>query len=173
MSMEPEFPSSVNKEENPKQFDTEKIAVLEDLFYLGYTKSDNIIIYSDDKKNIEIGVKFRTLAPTELRDVYESVHKFNSWEAKEITEKIETLARAIYLVNEMPLVLDTKDKAEFNEKYDRDPSALEQAKFILIERFSSAIIIDLLYSAYQEFIGKITTEFDDLKKKLKNPTSSS
>jgi len=170
--MEPEFPDQISEKKETTKFKVEKIAVLEDLFYLGYTKSDKIIIYADDSKNIEIGVKFRTLAPTEMRDVFESVNTFTSWEAREITEKIEVLSRAIYLVNDSPLVMDMKDKQAFNEKNKRDPSALEQAKFLLIERFSSIIIIDLLYDAYQEFISKVSEEFSDIKKKLKNQTSS-
>ena len=78
MTMEPEFPSQISATKDPKKFDSVKIAALEDLFYLGYTKSDKIIIYADEKKNIEIGVQYRTLAPCEIRDVYEAVNKFES-----------------------------------------------------------------------------------------------
>lgn len=170
MTMEPEFPKKEDKEE-PK-LSSEKLASLEDLFYLGYTKSDKRVLYDDPDKNVSLTVVFRTLTPTEIRDIFEKMNVFSSFAAQAVTEKIETLARCIFTLNDMPLVLPPDEKEKFNKVHGRDPSPLEQARIIMIEKVATLHVIDLIYEAYQEFLEEIQEHFTDIKKKLKNQTSS-
>lgn len=174
MTIEPESISGQVSPEDPpkKKFELSQIAVLEDLFYLGFSKSEKMIVYKDEVKNLEINVVFRTLTPSEHRDIWESLSKFSSFGAQAITEKMEILSRAIVTLNDMPLVLDNKDKEEFNKRFSRDPSPLDQARFIIIEKIKSKELIDLLYEAYEAFSKNIIKNFDDIKKKLKNPSPS-
>ena len=150
--------------------DYAKTAILEDLFYLGYTLSDKIIVYKTD--TTEITAKFRTITPLELRSVFETSTKFTSFEAQDITNKIEVLARAITHVNDMPLILNTKDRDDFFQKFHKEPSPLDQARYVLTEKISSIHMLNLLYEAYANFADAIRTEFEDIKKKLKSTPDS-
>lgn len=139
-------------------------SVLEDLFFLGYTKSEKRTIYKDDK--FVINVVYRTLTPIELRDIYESYGRFSTMGAQIIAEKIETLARAIYTINDMPLVLNQKDKDQFIKEYRHEPTPLEQARYILMEKLQSVHLLDTLYDEYIKFSESIKEHFEDIKKKL-------
>ena len=134
MTLQPENNEIVNPEKK-QTFEISSISVLEDLFYLGYTKSEKICIYKDEKT--EINVVFRTVTPTELRDVFERSEKFDSLGAQSITEKIEILCRSIVTINDMPLLMDPKEKEDFHSKYDRDPTPLEQARYLLFNKVKS------------------------------------
>jgi len=147
------------------------ISILEDLFYLGYANSDKIIIYKDPDKNIEINATFRTLTPAEHRDIFEYLENFNSMEAKIIAEKMEILARAVRTINDMPLVLDAGERKQYKDVYGHDPSSLEQARYIIVERIKSVQVIDALYEAYNEFVTEVRKSFEDVKKKLKHQKS--
>jgi len=148
------------------------ISVVEDLFSLGYSKSENIIIYKNEEKNIEIVAQFRTLTPLELREMSEILNQFGSFSAQLITEKIETLARSIVHINNMPLILDTNERDAYEKQYGKPPTALEMARKIMSEKIKSPHIIDMLYDKYSEFTNKISEHFEDIKKKLNNQPSS-
>jgi UDP-N-acetylglucosamine 2-epimerase len=150
--------------------DYAKTAILEDLFYLGYTLSDKIVVYKTDTS--EITAKFRTITPIELRSIFEVSSKFTSFEAQDITNKIEVLARAITHINDMPLILNTKDREDFFQKFKREPTPLDQARYVLTEKISSIHMLNLLYEAYANFADSIRTEFEDIKKKLKSTPAS-
>lgn len=147
-----------------------QITILEDLFNLGFAKSEEYKVYVDDR-GLEINVQYRTLTAGELRDIAESLGNYRSMAAQVWTEKIETLARTIVCINRMPLVLDTKDRKEFEEKNGKDPNPLQQARVILHDKIKSPYVIDLLFDKYQEFVSNIAKSFDDVKKKLNNPAS--
>lgn len=168
MTMTPETVDPTVKES--KKFDIESVSTLEDMFYLGYTQSEKIIIYEHEDKKIT--AVFRTILPVELRDIFESISKYDSYAGQAVTERIETLSRAIVTVNDMPLAMDQQDKKDFVEYHKREPSSLEQARFILINKIKSVYIIDALYEAYTEFSDKVKDHFDDIKKKLKSQKSS-
>lgn len=144
---------------------------LEALFNLGYATSAPKMIYKDDTFAIE--VVFRTLTPPEMRDVYEASSQYGGLVAQTITERIETLARAIVTINHMPLILTAPEQQKFYVEKNRHPSPLEMAKVVLTEKIKSTSLIDALYEEYTEFSDKIANSFVDIKKKLKNPTSSS
>lgn len=148
------------------------VSVIEDLFSVGYTKSDNVVVYKDEAKNIEIVTQFRTLTPLELREISETINQFGSFSAQLITEKIETLARSIIHINNMPLILDMNERSEYEKKHGNPPTSLEMARKIISGKIKSAHIIDMLYDQYSEFTAKIVEHFEDVKKKLKNPQSS-
>jgi hypothetical protein len=169
--MEPEASAETPKDR--KISDTERLAVLEDVFYLGYTKSERITIYKNEQEDKEINVVFRSLTPLELRDVFEASSRFESYPAQSITERLETLARSIVTINNMPLILDEKERSDFNEKHKKDPTPLDQARIILLDKIQSPYVIDALYEAYSDFLKSISEHFEEVKKKLKNPSSSS
>lgn len=160
MTLKPETPPKTEPKTDPVE-----IAVLEDLFYIGYITSKKITIYEDNEKGTKIDAVFRTLMPAEFRDIFEIVGKYDTFQAQEITNHIETLSRAIKTINDMPLVLDTKEKEEFKNKYDREPSPLDQAREILTNKIHSVQVVDALFDAYQKFYDDIKTQFDELKKK--------
>ena len=169
MTLQPED-QKVAESETKQKFEVASISVLEDLFYLGYTTSEKICIYKDG--NAEINVTFRTLTPTELRDVFERSAKFESLEGHAITEKLEILCRAITTINDMPLVLDNNDRSAFHEQEGRDPTPLEQARMIMFNKVKSPLVIEALYEAYDQFQTKISDNFTEIKKKLNSQTSS-
>jgi len=168
MTLRPDELSASHPSVEP--IDYSKTAILEDLFYLGYTTSAKTVIYKDEK--VEITAKFRTLTPTELRSVFESSVKFASMEGQDITNKIEILARSITHINDMPLIITTKDREDFFQKYNTEPSPLDQAKYILTEKISSIHVLNLLYAAYAAFSDSVRKEFDDIKKKFQSTPSS-
>jgi len=161
--------------DSPRQFDIaadKQITILEDLFNIGYAKSEEYKIY-EDENGLEFSVQYRTLTPTEIRDIAEILGNYRSIVAQVWTEKIETLARAIMFINKMPLILDTKERQEFEDKNKHGPSTLEQARIILYEKIKSPYVIDLLFDKYQDFNGAIAKNFEDIKKKLNNQPVSS
>lgn len=159
MTLNPETPS---KEEQKVSVE---LSVLEDIFYVGYTVSKKISIYEDKEKGVQINAVFRTLMPAEFRDIFEVTGKYDTFQAQEITNRIETLARAIQTINDMPLALSTKEKEDFKNKYDREPSPLDQAREILTNKIRSVQVIDALFEEYQKFYTTVKEQFDDIKKK--------
>lgn len=167
MTTKPDF------SETPKTPTVSKrsISVLDDLFNLGYTTSGDILLYEHEDKRISAA--FRTLVPAELRDVHECIGAYSSIGAKIITEQIELLARGVVMINNMPLILDQHDREELAKKDNvKDPSPLEQARYILLHKLNSKPVLDLLYGAYMEFLGNIDKEFEEIKKKLKKTEPS-
>lgn len=139
-------------------------AVLEDLFLLGYTTSEPIAIYKDEKT--EIRVQYRTLLPYEHREIAQAVSSFTSPVAQYITEQIETLARAVVTINSMPLQLNLDDKKSFQSEHRREPTPLDQARYVMTKKIRSKHILDAMFDAYVEFVEGITKHFEELKKKL-------
>ena len=168
MTLKPDDVSPSHPTVEPIEYS--KTAILEDLFFLGYTSSPKTLIYKDDK--VEITAKFRTITPLELRSVFETSSKFSSYEGQDITNKIEVLARAITHINDMPLILTTKDREDFFQKFHREPTPLDQARYVLTEKISSMHVLNLLYTSYAEFSDTVKNEFDDIKKKLQITPSS-
>ena len=154
-----------------REFNNE-VAALEDLFLIGSTKSNVYTIYKDDSGQ-QITVQFRSLQPTEIMDVAEAVARHVSVEAKYITEELETLARAIMYVNGMPLILNEKEREDFFKANKKQASPTEMARIILYDKVKSEHILDAMYEAYKEFIKGIQIDFEEVKKKLMNPASSS
>lgn len=171
MTMQPIQEEALSSEKSKKEFFGNP--ALEDIFLLGYTTSDPIVIFKDESKDIEIKVRFRTLTPIELRKVYEATTQFSSFGGKGITEKLETLCFAVMTVNDSPLVMSTGERETYKEEYGTEPGPLDQARYIIVNKIKSIFLIDAIYDAYTEFSDKIKEEFDDIKKKLKNPKSSS
>ena len=144
----------------------EGTSVLEDLFLIGYTKSKKIRVYQDDKYTLD--VVFRTLTPTEWRDIFEICGKYSTFGSQNITEKLEILARSICMINDMPLTLNIKDKEYFKTKYGREPDPLDMSRFILIEKINSLPLVELIYEEFRKFDDEIKSNFEDIKKKLNN-----
>jgi hypothetical protein len=146
---------------------------LESLFHFGYAESPVIDIFSDEESNVELKAKFRTLTPTEIRDITEFIELYDAGASQVITEKIETLARAVMLVNYVPLILPPDEQQAFYDKHGKSPSPLEMARMILQEKIKSMFIIDALYEAYAEFSQSIIEKLEKAKKKLKTKSANS
>ena len=159
-------PTATVEPEKKKEESAFELHPLEALFSVGYAESPVIEIYKD--ANVELKAKFRTLLPAELRDITEIISKYTSETAQVISERMETLARAIVTINYMPLVLTKPEQQQFFLKNGRQPSPLEMSRIILQEKIKSMVIIDELYSAYLDFTQKILGEFADSKKKSMN-----
>lgn len=166
MSLNPDDPKI---EINQEKENFLELSTLEDIFELGYANSKKIDIYNDGK--VKISATFRTLTHNEVKDVFEQSNKYTTLAAQTMAERVETLARAIKTINDMPLHLSTLEREEFRKEYNRDPTPVEQAKVTLVKKIKSHLVIDALYEAYIEFSSKIEKEFVDIKKKLKNQTS--
>lgn len=144
---------------------------LESMFYLGYAESEDLTVYKDEKQSLV--VKFRTITPPEMREILELSGTCDAVAARVITERIETLARSIIHINNMPLIWTTAEREDFYSKEKRHPSPLEMARDILWNKIKSIVVIDTLYEAYVKFSTKVEESFEDIKKKLNNPPSSS
>jgi len=156
----------------PPQETDRDVAALEDLFLIGATTSNVYTIYKDEKGHF-ITVQFRSLQPVEIMAVAEAIERQQSSLGKFIAEELETLARAIMYVNNMPLILNTQERDTYFKEYKRQPSPVEMARTILYEKIKSPHILDALYAAYNEFVKSIQENFEDVKKKLTTPDSSS
>jgi len=164
-SQVPDIVSSIEEKVNEQS-----AAVIEDLFLLGYTTSKKITIYKDEQS--EIVVQFKSLLPYQIREIQEQVIRYSSPIARAITEQIETLARALISINDMPLILPANEREEYFRKNHKYQSPLEMAKTLLSEKLKSEHLLDAMFEAYTEFANGIYEHFNDIKKKLKTPTSS-
>jgi hypothetical protein len=138
-------------------------AYLEQLFLLGYATSEPKTIFKNDA--MEIVVVYRTLTPVEMREVFEVVAQFSSSPAQAITTELEILARAIVTINHMPLVLDSKDREDFEKKYNRTPSSLDMARYILHDKIKSVHVLDMMYEEFNKFVDLIAKNFSEAQKK--------
>lgn len=146
--------------------------VLEDIFALGYTESKPTTLFKDENTGFELVIHFRTLTPSEHRDIFTAMGKYDTFASQDVTKKLETLARAVKLINSMPLILPNNEITEFYNSHNRNPTPLEQAKIIFTKKIKSMHVIDAIWDAYQEFIDNVSKEFEDIKKKLNDQKSS-
>jgi len=84
--------------------------------------------------------------------------------AQVITEKLETLARAITTVNNVPLILTQDEQQEYFEKHQKHPSSLTMARIIWHDKVRSMSLIDHLCDVYMEFVTKVGEDFENAKK---------
>lgn len=176
MTADPELSSfSENKR---AEVDVTGSAILEDIFLLGYTKSGPVVLFSQEKdgRKTALTAEYRTLLPAEIRDIFEEVNHYQSFLGQLVTEEIETLARAIVTINGMRLVLDQTDReALAKEMRDRNlptPTPLSEARYILMHKIKSPMVIDMLFEGYKKFADQVKNTFDDIKKKLNEAPSS-
>ena len=171
MTLEPDTLPDLKKPKSGIE-GTEKTIVFENLFSVGYTVSDKLMIFHDEEKNVKIEATFRTLTPPEMREVWDICNRFESFGAREITEKIEILARAITSINDMPLILDPKERDDFKGRTGQDPSPLEQARIIMIDKLKSTDLLEALWEVYEDFRNEIRASFEEIKKKSRDLNSS-
>lgn len=156
----------LQEEEDKKTQIVKEVSPLENLFYLGKANSPLLTILEDKEKGIELKVKFRTLYPAEYRDIADLSFTYESAPSQMITEKIETLARAVISLNHMPLALTQQDREEYFKKRGKYPTPLEEARVILYDKINSEVIIDSLYEAFVEWSDSIIKDLKGAKKKL-------
>lgn len=162
----------------PPEMDVTTSAILEDIFLLGYAKSEPMHLFTQEKdgQTLKLVAEYRTLLPAEIRDVFEDVQRYQSFLGQLVTEQIETLARGIVQINGMRLALDQTDRAalvkEFRDSDQPHPTPLAEARYILTHKIKSPMVIDLLFEGYKKFTNKVKDAFDDVKKKLNDPPSS-
>jgi hypothetical protein len=142
-------------------YDTD-VHPLANIFTLGYVESEPLEIFKSDK--VELIAKFRTLTPSEFREIMEESNRYDSAAAQLITERTETLARCVVSINHMPLLLTNADQEGFHKKYGRMPSPLDMARIILNEKINSMVVLDALYEKYMEFNDSVIEKLENLKK---------
>lgn len=167
MTLKPEEATEVSNTSPQSIGSNEEVAeayhLFEQLFLVGYAESEPKVIYKKDDH--EITIRVRTLTPNELRDVIEAAQKFQTMGAQAITEKLETLARAITTVNNAPLILTQKEQQEYFEKHREHPSSLTMARIILHDKIRSIDMINHMYDVYMDFVTQISEKFEEAKKK--------
>jgi len=172
MTTTPESVDPSAKTYTATEFKAANVSILDDLFTLGYTTSSEVLVYAEG--NIKITAQFRTLVPSEMREVHETVSGFRSMGGQYITEQIEILSRGVVNINNMPLILDQHDREELAKVLDKgDVTPLEQARYIFLNKIRSKPVLDMLYEKYMEFVNGIEQEFEEVKKKLKEDTGQS
>lgn len=172
MTTTPEAVTSSPQTKPATTFKNVNVSILDDLFNLGYTTSDDVLVY--ESEGTTIVAQFRTLVPAEMREVHESVGSFRSMGAQFITEQIELLSRGVVRINNMPLILDQHDREELASKLNKaDLTPLEQARYIFLNKIRSKPVLDMLYDKYMEFIQSVEKEFEEVKKKLKEDPGQS
>jgi len=152
------------KGQSPADTIISDFSAFESLFSRGYTVSPDVIVFKDKETDLDLVAKFRTLTPVELRDIFEEVSKFTSPVGQTVTEQLETLARAVVTLNGSPLAMSKAEVDDFYANYNRYPTPLEAARYVMQEKIRSVIIIDALFGKYVEFAEEIVKSFDDIKK---------
>ena len=158
----------------PPEYQTQKSGsskILEDIFLLGYTESDNFVIYQKDDK--EVVVRFRTLYPSDIQAVFEATERFESSYSKLLAEQMETLARATITINNTPLTLSKAEESTLEKLLGKKPSQLEIQRYVFTHKLKSEYVLDAMFDAYSQFVSGIKDNFDEVKKKLQSQISSS
>jgi len=112
---------------------------------------------------------FRLLTPGELLEVWDIASRHASLESQTLRVKIECLARAIVLVDNQPLTLDTKEKELVKASLGKtELKSHEEASVILQDRVSIPTI-----KAWDQALADWMEEYIDLieerVKKKRNP----
>lgn len=147
-------------------------SVLQDVFALGYARSQERVLLKDEAANLSVRVVYRTLIPAEVRDIYEVIGKYNSVLGQLITEQIETLARSVESINGMALQLPRNDCMQLAQELKvESPSPLQQARYVLTHKVKSAHLLDTIWVGYKDFVTEVDAQFEEIKKKSQNPAS--
>ena len=133
---------------------------LEEIFNFGSVPAKDIKISNDLK------VTLRILMPVENIEVAKKVDLASGIVEKEQIIKHETLCRAIVKMNGQLLRFSdgfTDEWKEYRET-DKNPSDVEQQRFLLKYKFSQPLI-NQIYAAYADLLKEQEKLFIDLKKK--------
>lgn len=114
-------------------------------------------------------VKLKILAPVENIEVGKKVDSVDGLVSKESFLRIETLARAIVVINGQVLRFSDSMIEEWKEfrgitTKEYKPSEVEQQRFLISHRFNNHLI-NLIYGKYVELLEEQKNIFNDLKKK--------
>lgn len=154
-----------NDNVSPVDVELADFSIFEGLFTKGYTTSPPIKVLNSPEENLDLIVVYRTLEPTELRDIFEEVSKYKSNVGQTVTEQLETLARAIVTINGMPLSMSKPEVDQFHAAHNRYPSPLDAARFVVKNKIKSIPVVDALYNSYIEYAESVIKKFEELKKK--------
>ncbi len=114
-----------------------------------------------------VRIIFRVLSPREQIEVQEAQHNYSSGDGRFVELMLQTLARAIYVLNDgMALMLDQGGCDELTKRLGRQPNRVDQAYYLLSTKVERPVI-ELLYSDYMNFYAHLYENIDEIKKKLK------
>jgi hypothetical protein len=118
-----------------------------------------------------VRIIFRSLSPREQMLVDEEVEKFTNADSRFLSLQVQTLARAIYIINDgMTLSASTEECARLKESLKREPDRVDQAYFNLSTKVERPVI-EAMYLSYTEFYNKLYENLENLKKNLNRPPS--
>lgn len=116
---------------------------LKDLFFKGYVRSGEI-------KLGDISLEVRTLLMDELIRINEYAHKFLSPEARNRAFMVEYLVYSIITLNGSPILMELREAQDFKEKYNREPSLEDQARWVLMNKVPP-LLLEVLYLIATKF----------------------
>lgn len=137
---------------------------LEELFRYGKTMSDPIEVLPN------VNVIYKTLTPTQQMQADERIERYRNEDARMICMMIESLARAIFTINSMPLFLDESEFQTLEKDLGHKPSPAEQSAYILSTKVERPVL-EILYAEYLNFYLALVGKVDEIKKKLKTTQS--
>lgn len=122
---------------------------LEKILFKGYIESGEIDV---------LGVKviLRTLLINEQIMCWEKAAEYKSPEASQIAYRIEYLVYSIVKLNNVPLTMDLLSKQRFKEIHGREPTAVEEARYVIKNNMPS-FFIDILFLIAMKF----KTQFEE------------
>lgn len=120
-----------------------------ELLFKGYVTSGTI------KVSNELEFECRTLLLEELIKCAEISSRYNSADAKSKAYMVEYLMYSILKINNSPLLMDFKEIQFWKEKYKREPTREEEARWILLNKVPP-FLLEFLYVVAIKF----KTDFD-------------
>ncbi len=133
-----------------------------DLLYIGYVRSGEIRI-SDD-----LVFECRTLLLDELIKCAEVAAKNSSIEGRNKSYMVEYLVYSIISINNQPLLMDMREIRDFREKYKREPTMEEQARWVLLNKVPP-FLVEFLYMIAIKFKNDFDILFlQEIETRIKN-----
>lgn len=139
---------------------------LEDLFRYGKTMSEPVEVMPG------VNVIYKTLTPTQQMQSGEKIERWRNEDSRMVCMMVETLARSIYTINNMPLFLDEDALQNLEKDLGHKPSQSEQAALILSTKVERPVL-EVLYAEYVEFYIVLVGKVNEIKKKLKETQTGS
>jgi len=114
------------------------------LLFTGYVRSGDIEVLEG------LRIDCRTLTLEELMQCAEVAVKYKSQDAQNKAYMVEYLMYSIITINGKSLVMDFNELRYWRDKYKRDPTLEEQARWVLLNKVPP-FLLDLLYIIVQKF----------------------
>lgn len=130
------------------------------ILYTGYVRSGNIKITDS------LVFECRTLLLDELIKCAEVSARYSSIEARNKAYMVEYLVYSILSINGQPIIMDLREIKDFREKYKREPTAEEQARWVMLNKMPS-MLLEFMYMVAIKFKSDFDLVFlKEMEKRL-------